>query len=360
MNDWLSCALLYRDVRYTCDLVRKGLPASQGIEADLFRFLEAWFDDSPTLTVHTSGSTGAPKPITVRKVQMMNSARNTCDFLHLQPSDRALLCMPLRYIAGKMVVVRALVRQMELLVAEPSGHPMADINEEMDFAAIVPLQLFNTLCEEEERIRLMAVHHLIVGGGAVSPEMVEQLQSFPHAVYSTYGMTETVSHIALRRLNGREASDSYTPFANVRLSLSADRTLVIDAPDVCDTTLVTNDVVELRPDGSFIVIGRKDNTINSGGIKMQTETIERTLAGVIEGRFAITSVPDPKLGEAVVLLFEGAGNEMEILSRIRPVLPKYQCPKRVFFVPSIPQTETGKIGRHACKVLALKACNGSK
>ena len=360
MNDWLSCALLYRDVRYTCDLVRKGLPASQGIEADLFRFLEAWFDDSPTLTVHTSGSTGAPKPITVRKIQMMNSARNTCDFLHLQPSDRALLCMPLRYIAGKMVVVRALVRQMELLVAEPSGHPMVDIKEEMDFAAIVPLQLFNTLREEEERIRLMAVHHLIVGGGAVSPEMVEQLQSFPHAVYSTYGMTETVSHIALRRLNGREASDSYTPFANVRLSLSADRTLVIDAPDVCETTLVTNDVVELRPDGSFIVIGRKDNIINSGGIKMQTETIERTLAGVIEGRFAITSVPDPKLGEAVVLLVEGAGNEMEILSRIRPVLPKYQCPKRVLFVPSIPQTETGKIGRHACKVLARKACNGSK
>lgn len=360
MNDWLSCALLYRDVRYTCNLVRKGLPASQGIEADLFRFLEAWFDDSPTLTVHTSGSTGAPKPITVRKEQMMNSARNTCDFLHLQPSDRALLCMPLRYIAGKMVVVRALVRQMELLITEPSGHPMAHIKEEIDFAAIVPLQLFNTLREEEERIRLMAVRHLIVGGGAVSPEMVEQLQSFPHAVYSTYGMTETVSHIALRRLNGHEASDSYTPFANVRLSLSADRTLVIEAPDVCDTTLVTNDVVELKPDGNFIVIGRKDNTINSGGIKMQTETIERTLAGVIEGRFAITSVPDPKLGEAVVLLIEGAGNETEILSRIRPALPQYQCPKRVFFVPSIPQTETGKIGRHACRILALKACNGGK
>ena len=162
------------------------------IAEDLQTFLTEWHNPSPFLKVQTSGSTGTPKQITVRKEQMVNSARLTCDYLGLQQGDKALLCMPLQYIAGKMMVVRSLVAGLDLIVREPSGHPMAEIDTPLRFAAMIPLQVYNTLQIPTERERLCQTDILIIGGGSIDKELEEQIQMLPNQVYSTYGMTETL------------------------------------------------------------------------------------------------------------------------------------------------------------------------
>ena len=324
-----------------------------GIWLDLCAFLQEWFADSPTVLVHTSGSTGMPKPFLAQKEKMENSARLTCDVLGLRAGDRALLCMPLRYIAGKMVVVRALVRGLELVLQEPSAHPFASDFPPVKFAALVPLQVFETLRVPAEAAKLAATSILIIGGGSIDPALEASLRCLPVEAYSTYGMTETLSHIALRRLNGTDASPWYRPFPSVALRLSPEGTLVIDAPQVSDTELVTNDVAELRADGSFRILGRRDNTINTGGVKVQAETLEAELRDAIPVPFAITSVPDAKFGEAIILLVEPTPLE-PVRQFISAHIRKYSQPKKICVVAQIPKTETGKIRRAECRRLALE------
>lgn len=321
---------------------------------DLFLFLADWFDESPTLNVQTSGSTGTPKMIAVRKEQMMQSARLTCEALRLGEGDSALLCMPLQYIAGKMVVVRALVAGLNLVLRTPSGHPLAEVDVPLRFAAMVPLQVYNTLQVPEERERLCRTAILIIGGGAIDSQLEAEIARLPGEVYATYGMTETLSHIALRRLNGVQASSHYRPFSSVKLSLSAEETLVIEAPLVCDETLTTNDVAKIYEDGTFVILGRKDNAINTGGVKVQIEQVEEKLRPLIPTPFAVTAVTDVRLGEAIVLLVERTPLLEQIKDRMSGLLSKYECPKRVVEVEQIPLTETGKVGRATCKALATQ------
>ena len=275
----------------------------------LDEFLEEWNNPSPYVHVQTSGSTGAPKPMLVEKQRMLNSARITCDFLGLREGDTALLCMSLDYIAGKMMVVRSIERGLKLTTVAPSGHPLSTPHSPLSFAAMVPMQVYNSLQVPEEKERLMQIRHLIIGGGAIDDALASALKTFPNHVWSTYGMTETLSHIALRRLNGPDASEWYTPFPSVKVSLNEDRCLVIDAPLVCPSRLVTNDIAELSsgtdPEVKFRILGRKDNVICSGGIKIQIETVERQLRPHLQAPFLITKRPDAKFGEAVVLLTEG-------------------------------------------------------
>lgn len=319
---------------------------------DLYLFLEKWFDASPVITVHTSGSTGTPKELVVRKDRMMQSARLTCEFLNLQAGDTALLCMNLRYIGAMMVVVRSLVAGLNLIVRPASGHPLSDIEEPLRFAAMVPLQVYNTLRVPEEKERLEQTDILIIGGGAVDDSLEAEMSALPTAVYSTYGMTETLSHIALRRLNGDTASKHYYPFPSVELSLSAESTLVIKAPLICGEVLQTNDIACLYPDGSFTIAGRKDNVINSGGIKIQAEEMEKRLRPFIPVPFVVTSVPDPRLGQALTLLIAGQVDVRELESKLQTVLDAYHRPRHIFMTESIPQTENGKIDRAGCRILA--------
>jgi O-succinylbenzoic acid--CoA ligase len=258
--------------------------------------------------------------------------------------------MSLDYIAGKMMVVRSLERGLKLIIVPPSGHPLAVANSPLSFAAMVPLQVYNSLQVPEERERLMQIRHLIIGGGAIDDVMAQQLKSFPNAVWSTYGMTETLSHIALRRLSGPEASDWYTPFPSVSISLSDEDCLVIDAPAVCSERLVTNDIATLTPDGRFRILGRKDNVICSGGIKIQPEEIERKLRSSLRVPYLITHRPDDKFGQIVVLLTEGSVDEArEVCERL---LPKYHQPRAYQHVDQIPLTETGKIARKQAQLIA--------
>lgn len=317
----------------------------------LEEFLSEWNNDSPTLMVHTSGSTGKPKPMLVEKSRMEASARVTCSFLALKPGDTALLCMPLDFIAGKMMVVRALTCGLRLIAVEPQGTPFWE--EPVDFAAMVPLQVWNLLHDTAGRQRLSRVRHLIIGGGAIDDALASALTGFPNHVWSTYGMTETLSHIALRRLNGPEKSDFYTPFQGVDLSLTADGCLVIDAPAVHDGPLITNDIAELRTDGRFRILGRRDNVVCSGGIKIHIEEVERLLHTHVREPFIITKAPNARLGEQLVLLTE-SDNLTQIAEACRCNLPKYWVPRSFITVPCLPMTPTGKPARKEAERLALE------
>lgn len=325
-------------------------------------FLSEWNNDSDTVLVHTSGSTGKPKPMMVEKKRMLNSARITCDFLGLKPGDSALLCMSLDYIAGKMVVVRSIERHLHLISVPPSGHPLKDVDEEITFAAMVPMQVYNTLQVPEERERLSRIRHLIIGGGAIDAALEQELQSLPGdiAIWSTYGMTETLSHIALRRINGDEASEWYQPFDSVHISQAEEGCLVIDAPQVCAETLVTNDIVEIEPyiynkveKLRFRIKGRKDNVICSGGIKIQIEEVETLLKPHLEKPFMLAKKKDGKFGEIAVLLTEDEDIK-RVEATVRRLLSdesekssdhkkyKYWIPKEFRYVEHLPLTETGK------------------
>ena len=315
-------------------------------------FLSEWNNGSDRVLVHTSGSTGKPKPMMVEKKRMLNSARITCDFLGLKPGDSALLCMSLDYIAGKMVVVRSIERHLHLISVSPSGHPLKDINEEITFAAMVPMQVYNTLQVPEERERLTHIRHLIIGGGAIDASLEKELQALPGniAIWSTYGMTETLSHIALRRINGAEASEWYQPFDSVKISQTEEGCLVIDAPLVCAETLVTNDIVEIESyiynkveKLRFRIKGRKDNVICSGGIKIQIEEVEEFLKPHLEKPFMLAKKKDEKFGEIAVLLSEDKGIK-KVEATIRRLLSnhKYWIPREFLHVDHLPLTETGK------------------
>lgn len=372
-------SLLLEGERYTADtlhvLKARAEEHKDSSRQTLYDFLREWFADSPYMTVHTSGSTGTPKELIVRKEQMIQSARLTCEFLNLQAGDTALLCMNLRYIGAMMVVVRSLVAGLNLIVRSASGHPLADVRTPLKFTAMVPLQVYNTLQIPAERERLEQTDILIIGGGAIDEALEADIKTLPGAVYSTYGMTETLSHIALRRLNGTSTSEHYYPFSSVQLSLSAEDTLVINAPLVCAEILQTNDIARIYPDGSFIILGRKDNVINSGGVKIQAEEMEKQLRPFIPLPFVITSVPDKRLGEAVALLVEvqldtdgvhlntkeeclntikECLNTKELEDKLQKVLEPYYRPKYILTTDHIPQTGNGKINRADCRVLAKK------
>ena len=312
----------------------------------LEEFTSDFLSSSPLIEVKTSGSTGIPKRMLVEKSRMRASARMTCDFLNLHEGDTALLCMPLDYIAGKMMVVRAIERGLKLIDIPPNGHPFADITLQQNpptFAAIVPLQLYNTLLVEKEREALAKTKHVIVGGGAISEEVEKQIRTFPNAIWSTYGMTETLSHIAMRRLSGKEASEWYTPMPGVNLSQGQDGCLIINAPVLNPEALLTNDIAEIRKDGTFRIIGRRDNVICSGGVKLQIEEIERELQPLLSSPFMITKKKDPKFGEIVVLLTEGSEKQAE--KELSEMTNKFSKPKLIIHIDKLPLTETGKPAR---------------
>ena len=318
----------------------------------LEEFLSEWNNGSDRVLVHTSGSTGKPKPMMVEKKRMLNSARITCDFLGLKPGDSALLCMSLDYIAGKMVVVRSIERHLHLISVCPSGHPLKDVNEEITFAAMGRMQVYHTLQVREERPRLCRTCHLIIGGGAIDEALEQKLKALPGdiAIWSTYGMTETLSHIALRRINGAEASEWYQPFDSVKISQTDEGCLVIDAPQVCAEPLVTNDIVEIESyiynkveKLRFRIKGRKDNVICSGGIKIQIEEVEALLKPYLEKPFMIAKKKDGKFGEIAVLLTEDEEIE-KVEATVRRLLSdhKYWIPREFLHVEHLPLTETGK------------------
>jgi O-succinylbenzoic acid--CoA ligase len=302
-------------------------------------FILDWFDDNPYLEIMTSGTTGKPKIIRVQKQAMVNSALATGDFFQLQSGNRALNCLPVKYIAGKMMFVRAFILGLDMDFVAPSSSPMNRNENNYDFVAMVPLQVENSLTQ------LNQIKILIVGGAKINNDLEKRLIQSKCKVFETYSMTETVTHIAAKRVGDK----SFTILPNVFISQDDRNCLVISAPNLNVKNIVTNDIVELVSDNQFIWLGREDNVINSGGIKLFPEQIEAKLSEKISNRFFVAGIPDEKLGEKLILFIEG--NEYQIETSVYDDLNKFEKPKEIKFIPHFAETETGKIKRN--EILAL-------
>jgi O-succinylbenzoic acid--CoA ligase len=328
-------------------------------EKDVLRFCRQWLAGQERFSLTTSGSTGRPKPITLTRQQMVASARATGQALRLQAGDRALVCLSTQYIAGMMMLVRGFVLDLALTVVNPASDPLREFpaNIHFDFSAFVPLQLQQILAESPDKKGILdGMKAILVGGAPVSPDLAEQLQTITAPVYHTYGMTETVTHIALKRLNGPEADDQFLPLPGVELGLDRRGCLTVRAEMTDNQIVYTNDLAELRPDGSFTWLGRIDNVINSGGVKVQIEKVEAALAEHLcmfqAGRLVVGPLPHPRLGQSVVAVIEGeplsSQDQAALQAKLQKNLTKYEIPRDFYFLPSLPETPTGKIDRAAC------------
>lgn len=315
-------------------------------ERNVFDFIQEWLNDEDFINIKTSGSTGKPRTLSLKKAWMAYSAEKTCDFFRLNNKSTALLCLPASFIAGRMMIVRAFVSGCNLILKEPSGRPFKDLPISIDFAAITPFQLYQSL---EDLGSGSPVKTLIVGGGEISHVLERDIQKLPVEIHATYGMTETSSHIALRKVNGRERSDFYTVLGETKISVDENSCLVIENPQLFDGVLKTNDVVEIVNNRQFRWKGRYDNIINSGGIKIQPEELENSISQIISVNFAISSIQDERLGEGVALVLEREGiapeEENKLIDEIRKIVHHYSLPVRVFCIPVFPKTPTGKINR---------------
>lgn len=316
-----------------CRVAYSFIKEGEDFEKPVGNFLLDWFDYKSYIEMETSGSTGAPKTISISKQAMVDSALATGDFFNLQPGNKALQCLPVKYVAGKMMLVRAMILGLDLEFVAPSSHPLDHNEIDFDFVAMVPLQAQNSISQ------LKKVKKLIIGGAAVNKTLEKQLLKLPTKVYETYGMTETITHIAARKLGEK----AFTVLPYVTVSFDDRNCLVIHAPRISPEVIITNDIVELLDENQFIFLGRMDNIINSGGIKLIPEQIEKKLVGKISQRFFIASKPDDELGEKVVLVIESEKHELD--DSIYESLDKYEKPKEIIFIPKFLDTVTGKILR---------------
>jgi O-succinylbenzoic acid--CoA ligase len=305
----------------------------ENYEKPLGIFILDWFDPKPYLEMNTSGSTGTPKIIRVDKQAMVNSALATGDFFGLQPGQKVLHCLPTDYVAGKMMFVRAFILGLDMEFVAPSSHPMERVKGDFDFCGMVPLQAKNSLKD------LHRIKKLIIGGAKINKTLENELVVIPSQIYETYGMTETITHIAAKRVG--ESAFSVLP--NVKVTQDDRHCLVIDAHTISGEKIVTNDLAELISDTQFVWKGRFDNVINSGGIKLIPEQIEEKLASSISNCFFVYGQADELLGEKLVLYVEG--ESMPIDESIFEVLDKYEKPKETVFVPEFKRTATGKVIR---------------
>ena len=314
-------------------------------EEKVISFLQDWFSDSETVSVQTSGSTGIPKVFEIEKKRMLNSAKMTCDFLGLKEGDTALLCLPVQYISGKMMLVRAIERKLKVIISVPSSAP--EISENVEFCAMTPLQVQNSL----DKIHF--IKNLIIGGAAVSEKLKSQisreLSTINHQpstnIYETYGMSETLSHIALKQISPIQ-EEYFTVLNDVEISVDERNCLKIFAPKLNPEILQTNDNVELLNEKQFKFLGRFDNVINSGGVKIFAEELENLVKKHIDKDLVFLGKPDETLGEKLVLVVEGEKDEnlkSEILNL--KFENKFHSPKEILFLEKFPRAENGKVLR---------------
>ncbi|MBI9035197.1 MAG: AMP-binding protein [Bacteroidales bacterium] len=315
-------------------------------ERNIYEFILEWQDENEFVWVNTSGSTGTPKSIRILKNRMIASALMTGKYLDLKKNDNALLCLPAKFIAGKMMIVRAIVLKLNLIVIPPDSFPVKELSHDIGFAAMVPLQVQNSITNKYNFNR---IKKLIIGGSSISNDLINKLQFVKPDCYSTFGMTETITHIAMRRLNNPTADEYFSGLDDVQFGKNENNCLTIFAPNICDELIVTNDVIELIDESQFKWLGRRDHVINSGGIKLHPERIEAKLSEKIFRRFFIYGLKDPDLGEKVALFIEGRPLDGECYTRfeerINKLLDRYEKPKEIIHLPLFEETETGKVKR---------------
>ncbi len=324
---------------------------TQDWSQDTILFLKDFLNNSSQLELKTSGTTGKPKSNWIAKAKMVYSARLTGSYFDLKPGDLALLSLSSSYIASKMMIVRALTLGLTLYIVKPSSNPLLETNlpKKIDFAPFVPLQMTSMIDNELSLPRLKKIKQIIVGGGNLNYHLLEEIKHLPNKVYETFGMTETLSHIAVRRINDPQNNSlKFNALPGITFETDIRNCLVIDAPEISDEKLVTNDVIELSSPTSFEWKGRIDNMINSGGIKISAEAIEKQLEPFINSSFFVGSVPDNQLGEKVVLIIEDLPNNLhlcKLFEQMNEILPKYHVPKAMYAIPLLKRNINGKILR---------------
>ena len=321
----------------------------------VFDFIRSWLDENVTeFQVQTSGSTGIPKIISHSRGSMVASATATCDFFQLKKNDTALLALPATHIGGKMMIVRSAIRGLKLICIEPKSNLLEHFGFAggIDFAAFTPMQMsmiLNSNVETGRDLSLQKIKKIILGGGEVSYPLRQKLQTRPSSVYETYGMTETISHIALKKINGINKSDLFTVLDGVKISTDQRGCLVINAPHLFAETLITNDIVNTISENEFQWLGRYDNIINTGGIKVSAEEIERKLQPYIRNNFFITGMADDKLGQRVSLVLETRRYDKQddsiYIDIFNRHLEKFERPRKVFPIEKFSYTENGKINK---------------
>ena len=319
-----------------------------GWEKEWLDFLEEWYAPSDSIEVSTSGSTGNPKTIRLKKNFVAASALRTIHYFGLRENDRVLHCLPSRYIAGKLMIVRALIGKLDLHVVDPTTDFNVLQNVHFKFAAMVPNQVAKLM-----EWGMGNVEFLLIGGAAIPQKLEEQLQQFDTICYSSYAMTETATHIALRRLNGNDADEFYHCLDDIQVSLSNDNCLQIFMPGLEETFLQTTDLAMLKDKKIFRILGRADNVIISGGIKFSPEQLEEKLAKHIAQPFIISSLPHDTLGQQLILVIEGietpeTGAQLQAICQKN--LSKYECPRQIYFVQKLPETPNNKINRKGLKL----------
>lgn len=318
-------------------------------------FCAEWLNGKETFTLQTSGSTGTPKKINASRLQLKASAQLTIIALELKENDIALVCLDTRYIAGVMMIVRSLEAGMNMILVDPSSDPLEQLDNDMliDFTALVPLQL-ETILRSASSNKLNQIKTALIGGAAIQQKTVKEIQGLKCTFYATYGMTETLSHIALQKLNGKNAQEYFEALPGITLSKDQRGCLIIHAPHLSNEPVITNDLVDFITPAKFLWLGRADTIINSGGVKVIPEKIEFQLGKLLDelmisNRFFIAALPDSRLGESVNLFIEGvpfsAETEKLIQDKITPLLDKFEKPKSIRYISEFITTDTGKINK---------------
>lgn len=348
-SPWLKL----NDISYSFDEIRDG--NFQRNCNPVLNFCQEWLHGKDKFELTTSGSTGEPKKILVTRGQFKASAQLTASFLGLVAGQTALVCLDTRYIAGRMMLLRALEVGMNLFVVEPLANPLAHVpdNLPIDFTAMVPYQL-ETILQSSQRDKLNNIKICLIGGARIAKKTKISLSAFKCTFYATYGMTETLSHIALQKLNGTESQNYFKTLPGISLSTDQRGCLVIQAAHLNDSKIITNDVVEFKEPDSFVYLGRMDGVINSGGIKIFPERIESIVEVVfselnLTNRFFIAGVPDLQFGEKVILCVEGkylsGTTEEKLTQRLKDSLNRFEIPKEIQYMDHFILTETGKINK---------------
>lgn len=349
------------DQSFTITWLGKKYAASDLLKAEhlahaALLFCREWLLGQKVFTLSTSGSTGAPKNIEIHRSQMRASALATIKALGLVPHTKALVCINTDFIGGKMMLVRGMIGSWDMVLINPSSTPFEQFNDEdqFDFTALVPLQLHAIINKTPEKIHILnQMKSIIVGGGAVNKNLQNQLQKLKPSIYSTYGMTETVSHIALKCLNSEVETPYFKILDGVEISQDTRGCLVIRAEKISNNELITNDLVEIYSEKEFKWIGRIDHVINTGGVKVPLEQLEEKIAIFLKSRklsidFAVSYLSDSVLGQRIILVIEKKidNNQQELLLKgLKKELGRYECPKEIRCVKKIPETNSGKIDR---------------
>ena len=313
-----------KDIGY--DFIKEGVP----YEVAIGKFIMDWMDKEEFINVKTSGSTGDPKMIKLSKQAMVNSAIRTGDFFGVQIGDSALHCLPADFIAGKMMLVRAMILGLSLDLVQPTTQPMRDVYSSYDFAAMTPLQAHHSLG------RLHQIKTLIIGGAPIYPELYDKLVSIHDNCYETYGMTETITHIAASKISFPKKP--FRALDGIHLNVDGQGCLIVDAPDITDQLIQTNDLVEMHNKKTFTYLGRRDNVINSGGVKISPEVVEQKLANYIQFPFFLYGIPDKVLGQKLIMVVEGDNRRVKEAEKQVAVinnLQKFEVPKAFYFISKI-------------------------